>query len=209
MSKLAHIVAVEIDNPTFEGFHRASFQEVMGQAVVWLGPRPHLEDLDPEVHTRPNGKVILQVIPYIVLRKGDRVVAYVRPSQGNEARLHGKVSIGLGGHIDLADVVHTESVVDLGATVSLAAVRELDEEVGIKFDPERINWTGFIVRRDGPVDRVHLGCVGELSLTEEDAAKLGYTVEIGQTRFLRIEDIEREMDGYEIEAWTKAIIEAS
>ena len=207
MAKNQHIVAVEIEHPDFTGFRRGDIFDFVRSENMIIGYRPNLEELDPRTNVRPDGKVTLQVIPYIVVRHRDKVLVYVRPAAGNEARLHSKMSIGLGGHVDLEDVAHAGSVADLKNTIDLAAAREVEEELGgmgMKFD---IEWAGLIYRDDGPVDRVHLGCVGIIDITDEQRKSIGYTEEIGKIDFQPISEIAKLYDGYEIEAWTKAIIE--
>ena len=53
-----------------------------------------------EAEQRPDYK---QIIPYVILRRGDEVFVTRRLSKGGEARLHGKISIGIGGHITPVD----------------------------------------------------------------------------------------------------------
>ena len=53
-----------------------------------------------EAEQRPDYK---QIIPYVILRRGDEVFVTRRLSKGGEARLHGKISIGIGGHINPVD----------------------------------------------------------------------------------------------------------
>ncbi len=49
-------------------------------------------------------KSLKQILPYIILRDGmGRVLCYERPGSGGESRLHGKLSIGFGGHINERD----------------------------------------------------------------------------------------------------------
>ena len=38
-----------------------------------------------------------QIIPYVILRQGDKIFVTRRLNKGGEARLHGKISIGVGG----------------------------------------------------------------------------------------------------------------
>ena len=54
-----------------------------------------------EAEQRPDYK---QIIPYVILRRGDEVFVTRRLSKGGEARLHGKISIGIGGQIGRAHV---------------------------------------------------------------------------------------------------------
>ncbi len=44
-----------------------------------------------------------QVIPYLVLRDGDRFFLMQRTTAGADARLHGHYSIGVGGHLNPGD----------------------------------------------------------------------------------------------------------
>ena len=205
MSKLAHILSVETVKPDFTGFQRNDPIEFISRGTLWLGPRPHLEELDPlETST---DTAILQLIPYVVIHHGGKVAAYVRPNKGNEARLHGKVSVGLGGHVDLADVIHTDSVLDLDATLRDACVREVEEEVSLKVDPATIKWSGLIYRKDGPVDRVHLGIVAEIHADDRMLKAISSSEETGEIRFTNPSTIEADMAEYEIEAWTRAVLE--
>ena len=78
-------------------------------------PRPDAEN-DPDYK---------QIIPYVVLRRGDEIFMTRRLKKGGEARLHGLMSIGVGGHINPVDDVDRENVLLRGLE------RELDEEVEI------------------------------------------------------------------------------
>src|SRR5262245_62773015 len=64
-----------------------------------------------------------QVIPYCVVEHEGRVLLLRRRAKGGEARLHGKFSIGVGGHVNPVD--HTEGE----AIVTEAARREIAEEI--------------------------------------------------------------------------------
>ena len=205
MSKLAHILAIEIQKPDFIGFNRTDPFTFIDKGDVFLGYRPHLEELDPE--NNDSEKATLQFIPYVVVKHKGNVLAYVRPNAGNEARLHGKVSVGLGGHVDLADVEHEDSVIDIDKTLRTSCVRELEEEISLSLDPEQINWAGLIYRTDGPVDRVHLGIVAEIEIDDETEKSIRASKETGELKFVNPSEIEAEMAEYEIEAWTKAVLE--
>ncbi|MEG1686418.1 MAG: hypothetical protein RR276_00900, partial [Angelakisella sp.] len=51
----------------------------------------------PEAENDPTRK---QIIPYVVLCRGSEVFATRRLNKGGEARLHGLLSLGIGGHIN-------------------------------------------------------------------------------------------------------------
>lgn len=77
-----------------------------------------------------------QLLPYVVLwRKtptGPQAFVYQRMSTVGEQRLAGKMSVGAAGHVDLADVIHKESVIDIVGTLASAVSRELNEEIGFR-----------------------------------------------------------------------------
>jgi predicted NUDIX family phosphoesterase len=82
-----------------------------------------------------------QLIPYIILVHEHSIFTYWR--KGQEQRLHGLKSLGIGGHLNDANI--------------LAGVgRELHEEVYI---PTRymLSFNGFINDNTTPVGQVHLG----------------------------------------------------
>jgi len=49
-----------------------------------------------------------QVIPYVVLRDEERYFLMQRTSAGGDARLHGRYSIGVGGHLNPATTASSE-----------------------------------------------------------------------------------------------------
>lgn len=123
---------------------------VLGGSPACLGERGWLE-------TDPGFR---QIVPYVLLHDGGRVLRYRRGSAGAESRLHGRYSYGFGGHIDLADVVAAGGAVDIGASVAGAARREVAEEVGVAGgDILATRFLGLIAETDSDVERVHLGWV--------------------------------------------------
>ena len=75
---------------------------------------------------------LLQLIPYILIKKGDSFLNYTRAKGGTEAKLHGKRSLGFGGHIDEGiDYSAKQLSSDTSlAILERAANRELIEEIG-------------------------------------------------------------------------------
>ena len=60
----------------------------------------------------PNYK---QPIPYVAIIKNDSVLCLTRLDKQGEARLHGKKSIGVGGHINPCDAPATQEELDRAA----------------------------------------------------------------------------------------------
>lgn len=96
-----------------------------------------------------------QLIPYLVIRHGDRVLHYVRGKSGGEARLHAKGSIGIGGHINDGDT-HAEHFNE--AAYQRAVERELNEELAIS-GPWHQKIAALLNDDATEVGRVHLGIV--------------------------------------------------
>jgi predicted NUDIX family phosphoesterase len=98
----------------------------------------------PEAEIDPSWK---QVIPYLVLRDGERIFLMQRTRAGGDDRLHERYTIGIGGHVNPAD-----GDVDGGLR------REWQEEMVADFMPE-VRPLGVLNDDSDPVGSVHLGLV--------------------------------------------------
>lgn len=97
----------------------------------------------------------LQIIPYILVSNDKSLFLYSRLKKGNETRLHNKLSVGVGGHVD-----HTGDHLSNKETVMYNANKELYEELKVELNGEylAINPTNKIIYDDSnEVGRVHLG----------------------------------------------------
>ncbi len=122
-----------------------------------------------------------QFLPYVLLRRinQDGLVSlfeYQRTSKVGEDRLGGKKSVGVGGHVDLADVrIDDASVIDIVATTAHAIAREINEEilftlndeffsesVDLTFDEVRMGKKGYEFKCDSLVPKFH-GVINDLS----------------------------------------------
>lgn len=88
-----------------------------------------------------------QVIPYLVLRDGDRYFLMRRTRAGGDVRLHDRWSIGVGGHLNPGD-----EDVDGGLR------REWSEELVADFVPV-FRFIGLLNDDTTAVGQVHLGAV--------------------------------------------------
>ena len=118
-----------------------------------------------------NDERYLQIIPYVsIVNESGEYFSYERGSAGQEARLHAKRSIGLGGHID------NPVTTTLDELIAVEAARELEEEVGLVVDKETILQAlqnAIIIRETAsPVDRVHLGIAFEIYAHSSELKKL-------------------------------------
>lgn len=95
-----------------------------------------------------------QIIPYVIVRFEDRYLLLQRTSKQTEKRLHGKLSIGIGGHInDLETAGSHKNILHAGLE------RELEEEVHIAGQRRSLDLVGIISDDSTPVGQVHLGLV--------------------------------------------------
>jgi predicted NUDIX family phosphoesterase len=123
----------------------------------WLGVRRDGIDAAVEAVTR-GGRFVLradaevdpslkQVIPYLVLRDGERWFLMRRTRAGGDARLHDRWSIGVGGHLNPGD-----------GDVLGGLRREWAEELVADFVPE-FTPVGLLNDDTTEVGAVHLGFV--------------------------------------------------
>ena len=91
-----------------------------------------------------------QLIPYVVVRDGSRIFLMERTTAGGDPRLHGKASIGVGGHLNPVD--EGEDPLDAGLR------REWAEELAADWQPQ-FRLVGFLNDDTNSVGTVHLGVV--------------------------------------------------
>lgn len=100
----------------------------------------------PEMETDPEYK---QIIPYVLVTRGAEAFVMQRLKKGGEQRLHGLLSLGVGGHIDPVDEAG-------GSALTAGLRREVDEEVALE-RAASLTPLGVINNDRDEVGRVHLG----------------------------------------------------
>jgi len=158
-----------------------------------------------------------QIIPYLLLTRGDRALAYQRRGDHTEQRLGGLWSLGFGGHIEPLD--RTEAGVATLGLVNAAALRELAEETGLAVAPDNLVAAGLINSDREDVSSVHLGVVYRVDLgaLPGDDAAIAATVtaqaEPHQVRWLPIAGLAAQIgpgrgpDGGTFEDWSRIVVE--
>lgn len=119
-----------------------------------------------------------QLISYAIVTSGNETLVYKRLTGGGETRLHGLLSIGVGGHMN--DI---EDVEDIKEKMFINASRELQEEVGIKeSELKSFEVIGLINDDENEVGKVHIGLVFKVEVdkthiftNEEDTLELIWT----------------------------------
>jgi predicted NUDIX family phosphoesterase len=115
-----------------------------------------------------------------------------------EARLHSKMSIGVGGHISLEDQVSAETV-----PYAEGMHRELAEEVRIE-SPYEERCVGLINDDQTPVGQVHLGVVHLVDL--ERPAVYPRETDIIEAGFRPVEQL--LADASRFESWSQICLQA-
>jgi predicted NUDIX family phosphoesterase len=143
----------------------------------------------PEAERDPSLK---QIIPYLVLRDGDRIFLMKRTRAGGDARLHDHYTIGVGGHLNPGDD---------GVLGGLA--REWREELEADFVPD-FQFFGLLNDDTVEVGLHHLGVV-----YLADAA--GRAVGVKETEklsgsFQEIAELRAVYDG--METWSQLVLDA-
>jgi predicted NUDIX family phosphoesterase len=110
----------------------------------------------PDAEKDPSYK---QIIPYITLCRKDEVFCTRRTNKGGEARLHGRLSLGIGGHINTLDDMESGDIFRRGLQ------RELEEEVYLTGGGELIP-IGVINDDTNEVGSVHLGFFFTMEVTD-------------------------------------------
>ena len=109
---------------------------------------------------------VKQIIPYVVIRQGGKYFLLRRLKKQTEARLHDKLSLGVGGHIDPTEE-EAEDPLEAGL------LRELDEEVAVE-TVSSLTAVGFLNENNGGVSDYHAALVclleaeGEVTVRETE-----------------------------------------
>ena len=125
-----------------------------------------------------------QVIPYALLEREGAIFLMRRLPKGGEARLHGKLSVGVGGHINPID--GAEDALEAGLR------REIEEEVAVG-GPWSASAVGILNDAATPVGAVHFGLVyrvrtdAAVEVREKDALEGSFTPRAEVLRILRDE----------------------
>jgi predicted NUDIX family phosphoesterase len=140
-----------------------------------------------------------QIIPYVLIRKGDRFLHYVRGKGSGEKRLVALGSMGIGGHINNRD----EDLFREGLEFYEQAVqRELHEELRME-GRFRSRVLALLNDETNAVGQVHLGVIHLCDLTDENVSK-GEAC-ITDLRFLTVSELLARRD--QMETWSQICLD--
>ncbi len=138
-----------------------------------------------------------QLIPYVLLICNDRILRYRRGRGGQETRLHGLYSVGVGGHISEED----HGLFSKGPGYHEGMRRELMEEVAV--EEEKESAVAVINDDSTEVGCVHFGVVHVMHLANETVA--GRRSGIAGPEFIPMAEAVKDPSGYE--SWSRFCLE--
>lgn len=146
------------------------------------------------------GQAFPQVLPYAVIKCGDEYLSYSR-AKGSEDRLHGSLSIGFGGHIEMDDMP------DGSINLAKGLLRELEEEVDLDMQmPFQLHDTKtLLIDTTNDVGSVHLGILYVLKIDDKGMLNPD-SGEIHLPEWQTLEQLIANEDQYE--NWSKLVIAA-
>jgi predicted NUDIX family phosphoesterase len=140
-----------------------------------------------------------QLIPYVLLICKNKILRYRRGKGGQETRLHGLYSVGVGGHISEED--HQLPGLFSNNLYQEGMRRELKEEVAL----DAVNGPAVAAINDDSteVGQVHFGVVHVVCVPDENVA--GRCIGIASPEFIPIADAVKDPSGYE--SWSRFCLE--
>ena|SRR5947209_4397916 len=184
-------------------------RELLEKLGIFQGISLEIEKYLPVLTSRPNltylnrseaehDRRYKQLIPYVLLIHNDQLLRYRRGKGGEETRLHGLYSVGIGGHISEED--HSLFSSDIGYEDGM--VREVREEVDI----EQVKAPAVALINDDSTDVgwVHFGVVHVMNVTNQKVA--GRRSGIVSPEFIPIAAAVDDASSYE--SWSRFCLES-
>lgn len=174
-----------------------------------------LDSTDHFVDKEPAEKDVRykQIIPYVVLMATDgEILTYTRTQSSGEKRLASRSSIGIGGHIEIDDVLNDDNK-ELCKVIKRASIRETIEELALpasvdeKYISNNIMTIGYINDESDMVGRVHFGVARLLMVNQKlkDEFSSAPDEHVDNIEWLKpLEIIEKKT--LELESWSKILV---
>src|SRR5215469_10083717 len=181
---------------------------LLEQLGVFQGINLEVEKYLPVVTAKPklvylnrseaeHDKRYKQLIPYVLLICNGKILRYRRGKGGQETRLHGLYSVGIGGHISDED----HGLFSAGIGYEEGMRRELMEEVAV----EQVNAPSVALINDDSteVGYVHFGVVHLMQVSDESVA--GHRSGIVSPEFVPFPEALKDTAAYE--SWSRFCLE--
>ena len=141
-----------------------------------------------------------QLIPYGVIKQGEKIFVYERLEGAGEDRLHGNLSIGVGGHMNPSS---GENLTDI---ILNNLKRELNEELIIDGEITKTEIIGLINDDSNEVGRVHLGVLVVLELSEDAKVEVK-EVETLDGKFIDTKQLKAKKTYSRLENWSQIAVD--
>lgn len=145
-----------------------------------------------------------QTIPYIIITKGDKFYVTERLEGAGESRLHGKLSMGIGGHMN-----PIEGLESFNEILHENTLRELNEELKVESAGESVDieMKGLLNDDSDEVGQVHIALLGKINLKENQNVTVK-EVEQLKGSWYTLDELLSEDVFPRIESWGKIVVEA-
>lgn len=177
-------------NDYFQGFKPASEVDFYSRLLQHNVPMKRGLAEESATHKHPIAYVL-------VISPSMKVFAYQRSTKGNESRLHGKWSWGIGGHVDEEDMSSPDPI-------KTSLLRELKEEVGLA-DLQDLKLIGYINDDADKVGKVHFGLLYVAQAKSEDVHFKDEEIKQGSLK--PINDLEVICSNSDVEGWSRIAFE--
>lgn len=142
-----------------------------------------------------------QPIPYAVIKRGNEVFVYERLKGAGETRLHNKLSIGVGGHMN-----EVPGEKDFNKVLDENLLREIEEELIIDNKKFKVTPIGLINDDEDEVGRVHIGILVAIEVPEDTDIQVREIEEL-RGQFFPIEKLKLKQFYERLENWSKIAID--
>lgn len=141
-----------------------------------------------------------QPIPYVVIRQRNNVFLYKRLKGGGEQRLHNKLSIGVGGHMNL---IPND---DFNQMLTGNFMRELKEELIIDSKHNTIETIGLINDDENEVGKVHIGLLIVMDIEDDARVEVREKDQL-RGEWIKISDLKRDDIYPYLESWSQFVVD--
>jgi predicted NUDIX family phosphoesterase len=166
-----------------------------------------LENINDTCHVMRRGDAeedssYKQPIPYALIKRGNEIFVYERLKGAGETRLHNKLSLGVGGHMN--DIEDAKNFTEL---MLENLYRELEEELIISttIEPE-LKVIGLINDDSDEVGQVHLGILVVLEVHKDTLVSVRETEELAG-KFISLDKLKVPEVYERLENWSKIVVD--
>jgi len=145
-----------------------------------------------------------QIIPYCLIIKPSTKEIFLmqRLETQGEKRLHGKLSVGVGGHINPIDEMEGGNFLEIGLK------REIEEEVVVEGEKGK-HLIGIINDDSNPVGAVHFGLVYALLLDKQGNVEVREKHAMKGSLLPLEQVVEMCNNSTKFESWSEAVLKRS